>query len=229
MPSIPIKSMVDMSQFASNYQNSKSFYFRMVFRCALLKTAWYSARFRGLVVVGRGSRIRIPRSAGVTLGPKSMLIIGMSHDTPVGATLRMEPRSHLRIDGRVQIMRAARVIVNWDATLAIGDGTFFMDGSSVVCYDAITVGARCAISWGVFILDTDIHRISQDDDSGPNSPVSIGCDCWIGVNSTVLKGVRLGDGSVVAAGAIVTRETPQRSLVAGVPARVVRENVSWSL
>jgi acetyltransferase-like isoleucine patch superfamily enzyme len=126
-------------------------------------------------------------------------------------------------------MRAARVIVNWDATLTIGDGSFFMDGSSIICSDTITVGAGCAISWGVFILDTDIHRISQDDDSSPSAPVSIGRNCWIGVNAMVLKGTQLGDGSVVAAGAVVTRETPQRSLVAGVPARVIRENVSWTL
>lgn len=229
MPGFPAKLAADQPQFASNYTLPKSFYFQMAFRCAIIKTIWYSIRFRGVVVVGRGSRIRVHRRARVTLGQGSMLIIGMSHDTPAGATLRMEPRSHRQIDGRVQIMRAARVVVNWGAELAIGDGSFFMDGSSIICYDTITVGARCAISWGVFILDTDIHRIVRDVDSSPNSPVSIGSNCWIGVNATVLKGVRLGDGSVVAAGAVVTRDTPQRSQVAGVPARVVRENVSWEL
>jgi acetyltransferase-like isoleucine patch superfamily enzyme len=229
MPPIPTRLTTRLPQLAGNYPFPKSFYFRMTFRCAILKTVWYSLRFRGIVVVGRGSRIRVARNARVSLGPKSMLVIGMTHDTPGGATLRMEPRSQLRIDGRVQVMRAARVIVNWDATLAIGDGSFFMDGSSIICSDTITVGAGCAISWGVFILDTDIHRISQDDDSSPSAPVSIGRNCWIGVNAMVLKGTRLGDGSVVAAGAVVTRETPQRSLVAGVPARVIRENVSWKL
>ena len=77
-------------------------------------------------------------------------MIGMTHDTPGGATLRMEPRSQLRIAGRVQVMRAARVIVNWDATLTIGDGSFFMDGFSIICSDTITVGAGCAIFTGCF-------------------------------------------------------------------------------
>jgi acetyltransferase-like isoleucine patch superfamily enzyme len=126
-------------------------------------------------------------------------------------------------------MRGMRVIVNPNATLAIGSGTFFMDGSSILCYEAITVGPRCAISWNASILDTDIHKISQNEGSSRTAPVSIGSDCWIGINATVLKGTRLGDGSVVAAGAVVTRETPQQSLVAGVPARVVRENVKWIL
>lgn len=229
MSSIRVRLMSNLPQFISTHPYSKSFYLRLAFRCAILKTIWYSIRFRGFFIIGRGSRIRIHRSARVTLGPKSMLVIGMANDAPVGATLRMDSRSQLQIDGRVQFMRATRVIVNNKATLAIGSGTFFMDSSSILCYGTITVGARCAISWDVRILDTDIHRLSGDDDSSPTAPVSIGCDCWIGINATILKGVRLGDGSVVAAGAVVTRETPQRSLVAGVPARVVRENVKWTL
>jgi acetyltransferase-like isoleucine patch superfamily enzyme len=207
-----------------------SFYIGLGFRCSLLKTVWYSVRFRGLVVVGRGSRIRVHPSARIALAPKSVLAIGMAHDTPAGAVLRMHPRSSLRIEGRVQFMRACTVTVGYDATLTIGSDTFLNDGAEVWCCSPnTTIGPGCAISWGVRIVDTDFHKLLKNGAATPHAPVHIGQNCWIGANALVLKGVNIGGGSVVAAGAVVTSEVPPCSLVAGVPARVVRKDVTWVL
>jgi acetyltransferase-like isoleucine patch superfamily enzyme len=207
-----------------------SFYIGLAFRCSLLKTAWYSVRFRGVIVVGRGSKIRVHHSARIVLAPKSTLAIGMAHDTPVGAVLRMHPRSSLRVEGRVQFMRACTVTVGYDATLTIGSGTFLNDRAAVWCYSPNTkIGPGCAISWGVRIVDTDFHKLLKNGTTSPHAPVDIGQGCWIGANALILKGVNIGEGSVVAAGAVVISEVPPRSLVAGVPARVVRNNVTWIL
>jgi acetyltransferase-like isoleucine patch superfamily enzyme len=206
-----------------------SFYFELARNCSVLKTLWYSVRFHGVVVVGRGTKVRVHRSACVSLASNSMLAIGIAHDTPVGAVLRLRPQSNLRVDGRVQIMRACNVGVENGAKLTIGADTFLNEGSSIICGSAITIGSGCAISWGVRIMDTDIHRLRRDDDASPHSPVYIGKDCWLGTNATILKGAQLGDGSVVAAGAIVTSKVPPHSLVSGVPARIMRENVTWTL
>ena len=204
-----------------------SFYTELALRCSLVKTAWYSIRFRGVVAVGRGSRVRVHRSAHVALAPGSTLVIGMAHDTPAGAVLRMRPRSRLEVDGRVQVMRGCAVTVGYDATLSVGAGTFLNDGSAVWCDSATAIGPGCAISWGVRILDSDRHRLIRDGEPSPDAPVRIGQGCWIGANALIMKGTQLGDGSVVAAGAVVTSTVPPRSLVAGVPARVTRENVTW--
>lgn len=56
-----------------------------------------------------------------------------------------------------------------------------------------------------------------------SSPVIIGENVWIGSSSTILPGVTVGDNSVVAAGAVVTKDVPKNAVVAGVPARVVKE------
>ena len=54
------------------------------------------------------------------------------------------------------------------------------------------------------------------------APIHIGKQVWIGANATILPGVTVGDGAVIAAGAVVTRDVPERAVVAGVPARVVK-------
>jgi acetyltransferase-like isoleucine patch superfamily enzyme len=205
-----------------------SLYGEMARRCSVLKTVWYSIRFRGVVLVGRGSRIRAHRSARVHLARRSVLMFGLAHDRPAGAVLRMRPRSSLRIDGRVQIMRACHVEVGYDASLAIGADTFLNEQSSIMCCCSTEIGAGCAISWGVRILDTDIHRTGPGAAS-PHAPIWIGSGCWIGADALVLKGSSLGAGAIVAAGAVVASTVPPKTLVAGVPARVVRENVTWDL
>lgn len=74
-------------------------------------------------------------------------------------------------------------------------------------------------------MDRDYHKLDSDEETF--RPVKIGDRCWIGCNSIILKGVTLGEGAVVAAGSVVTKDVPPRTLVGGNPARVLRENIEW--
>ena len=69
-----------------------------------------------------------------------------------------------------------------------------------------------------------MHKLSN---SVRTSPIVIGNHVWIGRRAMIMKGVTIGDGAVVAAGAIVTKDVPPNCVVAGVPARVVKENIFW--
>ena len=112
-----------------------------------------------------------------------------------------------------------------DAELTIGDGTFVNHRTELVAHERVTIGRDCLIAWDVLVLDSDSHSV----DGAPHTaPVRIGDRVWIGCRATVLKGVTVGDGAVVAAGSVVVSDVPARSLVAGNPARVVREDVTWS-
>ena len=81
-------------------------------------------------------------------------------------------------------------------------------------------------------MDSDLHRIGG---AGRNSPemdimeVVIGNHCWIGQNATILKGVTVGEGAIIAANSVVTDDVPEHALVAGVPARVIKEGVVWEV
>lgn len=92
--------------------------------------------------------------------------------------------------------------------------------------ELVRIGRNVMIADQVTIRDTD-HSISSIDrpmiDQGiETAPVIIGDDVWIGHGASILKGVTVGEGSVIAAGAVVTKDVPPFAIVGGVPARIIR-------
>ena len=141
-------------------------------------------------------------------------------------------RGRLIIDGVVRVGRGASWDIGPEGTLEIRNGTYFSPHVRIVCSESITVGAGSAIGWGVEILDADFHQISTLpllDHSAVRAPVEIGDHVWIGSNARILKGVRIANGCIVAAGSVVTKPfTTPGCLIAGVPARIIREGVIWA-
>lgn len=109
--------------------------------------------------------------------------------------------------------------------LEIGSGSAVGDRTEIHVGERVTIGSGTLISWDCCIMDRDYHAINSDIEK--TMPVSIGDHVWIGCNSIILKGVTIGDGAVVAAGAVVTRSVPSGALVGGNPARVIKEKVRW--
>lgn len=105
--------------------------------------------------------------------------------------------------------------------LELGDGVFLNSGVNVHASTHVVIGAGSRLANDVVVIDNDFHEVAPG--SGVRrAPIRIGKDVWIGVRAIVLPGVSIGDGSVVAAGTIVTKDVPTGSLVAGVPGRVVQ-------
>jgi acetyltransferase-like isoleucine patch superfamily enzyme len=147
-------------------------------------------------------------------------------------------RSGCRLEiGQGSIVEGDIVCERDGACIAIGRNTFI--GSSLLASATrIEIGDDVLISWGCNIVDHNSHAVgwkqrSQDvRDWYHNTkdwthvlvkPVKIGNKCWLGLNVIVLKGVEIGEGAVVAAGSIVTKNVPSWTVVAGNPARVIRE------
>jgi maltose O-acetyltransferase len=114
-----------------------------------------------------------------------------------------------------------------ESVVAIGDGTLF-NNDAVIRSEGpgIEVGRDGLFGTGVQIFDSDFHHLDRAlrrSGTHPTATVRIGDDVWVGSNAFVLKGVTIGDGAVVAAAAVVTRDVPAGVLVGGNPARVIRE------
>lgn len=106
--------------------------------------------------------------------------------------------------------------------LTIGNNVFVNQGCSIVAHHRISIGDDCLIGDFSTILDTSHHELAPGLGI-QTEPVEIGNNVWIGRNCVVLPGVQIGNNSVVAAGSIVTRDVPENHLVAGNPAKFVRE------
>lgn len=131
------------------------------------------------------------------------------------------------------------IAVGAQGRIVVGDCCYFAN-ASLVCSASIVVGSGVFVAGGVTIADSDFHpldpaqRLADTVALSPvgdrtrrpavaSAPVVIGDDVWIGVNATILKGVRVGAGAVVAPGSVVTRDVPAGAHVAGNPARPVPE------
>lgn len=106
--------------------------------------------------------------------------------------------------------------------IVIGDGTYLNHDTEIIAAREVRIGRDCKIAWDVIIMDTNQHGIGGE--PPVVRPVVIGNNVWIGARSIILPGVTLGDGAIIGAGAVVTRDVPPRSVAAGNPARVIRTN-----
>ena len=106
----------------------------------------------------------------------------------------------------------------------IGNRTIIGDRTQIHCGSLVQIGNNCFIAWDVNILDRDYHKLNGSEEI---KPVVIQDNVWIGARATILKGVTIGNGAVVAAASVVTQDVPPRTLVAGNPAKIIRENITW--
>ena len=109
-------------------------------------------------------------------------------------------------------------------SISIGDGCLMSPGSRLSASDEVILGDGVMLANGAYVTDSDWHTIYDRmvREESP-TPVHIGDNVWLGDHSTVLKGVTIGENSVVAARAVVTRDVPPNVVVAGSPAKVIKE------
>jgi acetyltransferase-like isoleucine patch superfamily enzyme len=135
------------------------------------------------------------------------------------------------------------------STVEIGDGVVFSPHSVVITasYTAIRIGARstfgshldvyayapieigegCMFSSHVFVASGAGHDLTVQSDPKPPKKIALGDRVWIGWGAKLLAGAELGSGSMAASGSVINRGFPDRSLVAGVPAKAMASGISW--
>lgn len=173
---------------------------------------------KSLIQVFRRSKIRRRRKKYIMLDKH--VILGKSIEIH-----RHNKTSVLFIGRDSSIYNSVRFYLDSDkANVSIGKNTYINDRTEIKCQERISIGDNCAVSWDVLIMDTDYHSL----DSKPKSePITIGNHVWIGCRVTILKGVKIGDGAVIAAGSLVNSDVEPNTLVGGVPARVIKKNINW--
>lgn len=113
-----------------------------------------------------------------------------------------------------------------EAKILIGAGTATSNNVSMIAMESIRLGKDCRIGDMTMILDCDFHEVdpvTRNEGPGTTAPVALGDNVWIGSRVIILKGVTIGDNSVIAAGSVVTKSIPANTVAAGIPAKVIRE------
>jgi len=112
-----------------------------------------------------------------------------------------------------------------EAVICIGENSR-INGGFFQCREKITIGKNCLVG-SCHLMDTDFHHADPqkrfDTENVPTKKIIVGDNVWLAGQSAVLKGVEISDNSIVAFRAVVTKSVPENSVVAGNPAKVVKE------
>lgn len=145
---------------------------------------------------------------------------------------RIVVRGKLSINGGGQItcgndllircdeINPVKIHVAPDAILTMGNQVFLNNGTNISCSNNIQIGTHVDIADECLIMDNDFHGVGEKETQ--SAPIIIEDDVWLASRVIILKGVRIGKGSIVGAGSVVTKSIPPNSFVAGNPAKVIR-------
>lgn len=142
--------------------------------------------------------------------------------------IKLKKNSKLIINGDYKMFFGSSIEVFENGILKVGRG-YINSGGNIACAKAITIGDGVFIGRNVYITDSDHHKIYDSDGIITNNAedVIIQNHVLICYGAVILKGVTIGEGAIVAAGSIVTSDVPPKTIVAGNPAKVIRENINW--
>lgn len=197
---------------------------------------YYNFISKCCVFASRHSRLLPFDKPAIDIAPTARLFVGGSMQLNAAypkrsqkkAVLKLEKDAVLRVGAYFQMFYDTEIWVYPSAELVIGSG-YINAGTQLRCMEQITIGEGCAIGRNVMIMDFDAHEITYDNGmkNRITAPVTIGTHVWIGAGATILKGVTIGDNAIIGAGSVVTRDVPPNTIVAGNPARIIRENIQW--
>ena len=134
------------------------------------------------------------------------------------------------VDDNVRFLGPCNIIMEGNSLLHIGSGCgirgvwFVLKGANII------IGKNCMFSYDITLRNHDSHRIFCSDTGkllNPAKDIILGDHIWVGQKVTILKGVNIGDNSIIGFGSIVTKGCESGSVLAGTPARIVRNNVNW--
>ncbi|MGB6974486.1 MAG: acyltransferase [Terracidiphilus sp.] len=177
-------------------------------------------------IIEWNAKRRLSRHSGLSIDPTARLYF---------RKLRLRPTNRLTV-GEGSTLVASIAFERDGAEVFVGRNTE-IGASQIVCATRVEIGDDVLISWGCTINDHNSHPIAwslrkndvrefrqgrKDWTHLISKPIKLGNKCWIGMHAIVLQGVKIGEGAIVGAGSVVTKDVPPWTIVGGNPARVIR-------
>ena len=172
-------------------------------------------------------RFSIQRPDNIDIDAK---LIGNARPGIEAVSIQQWGEATIRLLHNVVLRKGVSLSAYGSGTISLGENTTVGKRSSFETYgkSGIFVGRDCRISWDCLFLCSDQHMIQHNGADLPfEEDIKIGNHVWIGARSTILKGTKLGDNCIVAAGTVCSGKYPSGTLIAGVPGRVIKKNINW--
>ena len=206
-----------------SYQNKLiTYYYLIFFFLRGLKTRFWIKSAKGLLLVGKNVRLFYTKN----------LQVGYNTIIEDGAEINCLSQQGIKLGNRVTIGKYAIIRPSNIYGGPIGEGLTMGDNSNIGPYNYIGCSGKITIGNNVMLAPRvsiyaenhvfDHPELLIRDQGVEKKEVIIEDDCWIAANSIILAGVTIGQGSVVAAGSVVTENVPAYSVVAGVPAKFIK-------
>jgi len=177
------------------------------------------------ILVFPRAKFGLSKTGKITIGNKLRIGIRWDMMNYLPSSFIVGDNAQLIVHDAFQFYTGCVVTVNGGAILELGSGSANMN-TAIHCFERISIGDDVHIAERVMIRDSDNHDLLYDGYKR-SAPIIIGNHVWIGMSAIILKGVTIGDGAVIAAGAVVNRDVPAGGIVGGVPARVIKTGIEW--
>jgi acetyltransferase-like isoleucine patch superfamily enzyme len=186
-----------------------------------------------IIFRGAFTKIKIVKDKSAKIIVRGKLEFGSSmDDAPI--YINLAKNATLLIDGDLIIGNGVQILVAKNGLLRIGgreneNASILGSGSKIYVLKKVEIGKDFICAYNVFITDCDWHYIEYSGTPTKfQSDTIIGIHVWVAHESSLLKGTILGHGSIVGCRSVLSQKNyPENSLVAGIPARVVKSNCKW--
>lgn len=176
---------------------------------------------------------------------KNLLIADLSSDVShLNIHIRKPSKDTCIKVGKDCLLTGSMFLEREKGKITVGDRTYIGGGTKIICAEQIEIGSDVMFSWNCTVIDTNSHSLVFEERKNDNlawkkgiaegtegkykdwtkvitAKVTIKDKAWIGFNSIILKGVTIGEGAVVAAGSVVTKDVPDYTIVGGNPAKII--------
>ena len=206
---------------------------QLIIKIDLIRTIYYQIRLRFFFKL----RLIVFPHSNINLSSKSNFLItegkffinnswNNRRNRRYKSELTISDNATLICNGDFSLYQGASIFIGPGAKLILNKSSFLNTNTTLNCFNYIEIGKNCCISDNVSIQDSDNHMLNNNFEKMSN-PIIIKNHVWIGKNSIILKGVTIGEGAVVGAGSVVTKDVLPFTLVAGNPAKIIKENIVW--
>ncbi|MFB0500161.1 MAG: DapH/DapD/GlmU-related protein [Candidatus Hadarchaeaceae archaeon] len=173
-----------------------------------------------------GKNVKLRGRVDIRVFNKGKVIIGDNVDIDGQLELWVRDNARIVIGDNCHIEKFVRLNTGLNGCIELGKNTYVGKFSIINSFDHVTVGPYGLISGNVMIIDaghdTKMGKLMNEQDT-QTAPIEIGKNVWLAWGSTVLKGTKIGDGAVIGAGSVVTKDIKPYAIAVGAPARVIKK------